>query len=131
MTIPSWLKPAGWGVVLGAVAWWIALAWGFGWMSPGTAAKMAADQSRDAVVAAASPYCVSRFEKQPNVLASWKSLKSSADNYNQGDFLQKGGWVALPGQKYDSDTADAIANACATQLLALKELNGVKLTSAK
>src|SRR5579885_1026461 len=53
MTIPSWLKPAGWGVVLGAVGWWIALAWGFGWMSPGTAAKMAADQSRDAVVAAA------------------------------------------------------------------------------
>ena len=33
MNIPSWIKPGIWGAVLGAVAWWGVLSWGFGWMS--------------------------------------------------------------------------------------------------
>jgi hypothetical protein len=131
MKLPSWLKPAAWGVVVGALGWWAVLSWGFGWVSAGTAQKMAADQTQTAVVAAMTPGCVARFEQQPNALISWKALKKSADNYNQSDFVQKGGWVELPGQKLDSDTAGGIANACATQLLALKEIGGVKLSSLK
>lgn len=131
MKLPSWLKPAGWGVVLGAIAWWIVLAWGFGWVSAGAAERMAADRTQTAVVAAVTPYCVARFEQQPNVLASWKALKKSAEGYNQGDFLVKGGWAALPSLKLDTDTANAIAGACADKLLALKQIGGVSVSSLK
>jgi hypothetical protein len=129
--IPEWIQPAFWGVIFGAVAWWGVLAWGLGWVSPGSASAMAQQQTQAAVVAAVSPYCLSRFEQQPNAAAVWKKLKASAANYNQDDFLVKGGWTALPGSKLDTDTARAVADNCATELLALKELGGVKLSSAQ
>jgi hypothetical protein len=125
--MPSWIKPALWGVVAGAIAWWIVLGAGLGWVSPTTAQKMASDKVQAAVVAVASPYCVSRFEQQANAVASWQALKKSASDYTQDDFIKKGGWAMLPGAKLDSDVADAIASACATNLLSLKEINGVKL----
>jgi hypothetical protein len=129
MTIPVWVKPGLWGVVIGALAWWAVLAWGFGWVSAGTAKQMADNQTQTAVVASLSPYCVSRFEQQSSAVTSWQALKKAADNYNQDDFIQKGGWVSLPGQKLNADTASAVADACATKLLALKQIGGVKLSS--
>jgi len=131
MNIPSWIKPGIWGAVLGAVAWWGVLSWGFGWMSAGGAKQLADDQTQTAVVAAATPYCVARFEQQPNAVASWQALKKNEADYNQSDYVKKGGWVALPTEKPDSDMTDAVADACAKQLLALKQLNGVKLSSTK
>lgn len=131
MRIPSWVKPGFWGLVLGAVAWWIVLAAGLGWVSPAAAKKMANDQMQAAEVAMVSPYCVSRFEQQANAVASWQALKKSAADYNQDDFIKKGGWTALPGQKVDPGVVDAIASACATNLLSLKEINGVKLDATK
>ena len=131
MEIPSWVKPGIWGVVLGAVVWWGVLSLGLGWMSAGTAKRLADDQTQTAVVAAATPYCVARFEQQPNAVASWQALKKSEGNYDQSDYVMKGGWAAVPDQKPDSDITSAVANACATQLLALKEINGTTLISAK
>jgi hypothetical protein len=131
MTIPSWVKPGFWGVVVGALGWWAVLFWGFGWMSAGAAQQLAANQTQTAVVAAAAPYCVQRFEQQPNAVTAWQALKKSANNYDEADFIQKGKWVVLAGQSPDSDLAAAVANACATQLLALKQLNGVTLSSLK
>jgi len=131
--MPSWIKPAFWGVVAGAIAWWVVLGAALGWVSPATAQKMASDKAQAAVVAVASPFCVARFEQQANAVASWQALKKSAADYSQDDFIKKGGWEALPGEKIDSDVADAIASACATNLLNLKAINGVKLdtTTAK
>jgi hypothetical protein len=131
MKIPSWVRPGIWGAIVGAVAWWTVLAFGFGWMSAGTARQLADDQTQTAVVAAATPYCIARFEQQPNAVASWQGLKKSQDNYDEGDYVKKGGWATLSGQKLNSDITSAVAEACATQLLTLKELNGVKLSSAK
>jgi hypothetical protein len=131
VTIPSWIKPGVWGVVLGALAWWGVLSWGFGWVSAQTAKQLADNKMQAAVVAVASPYCAAHFEQQANAVASWQALKKSADDYNQDQFIKKGGWVALPGTENDSDLADAVADACATQLLALKQINGVTLSSLK
>jgi hypothetical protein len=131
MRIPSWVKPGFWGVVLGALAWWGVLAWGFGWVSARTAKELADDQTQAAVVAVASPYCAARFEQQANAVASWQALKKSADDYNQDEYIEKGGWVALPATRAVRDYADAVASACATQILALKQLNGVTLSSLK
>jgi len=129
MTIPTWVKPGAWGAVLGAVAWWAVLAWGFGWVSAGTAMQTASDQTEAALVAAVAPYCVSRFEQQANAVDTWKALKKSANDYTQTDFLRKGGWVELPGQKLPADVVGQVADHCATQLLALKQLDGVQLSS--
>ncbi len=131
MRIPLWIKPGIWGAVLGALVWWAVLAYGFGWVSAGAAKTLADSQTQSAVVAVAAPDCVGRFEQQANAVASWQALKKSADNYNQTDFIEKGGWIALPGQKTDSDLSGAVADACATQLLALKQIKGVTLSSLK
>jgi hypothetical protein len=129
--IPSWVKPGIWGVVIGAVAWWAVLFWGFGWMSSGSAKQLADNRTQTAVVAAATPYCVTRFEQQTGAVASWQALKKSAADYNQNDYVEKGGWATMTDQKPGSGITSAIADACATQLLALKELNGVKLSAAQ
>lgn len=129
--IPAWIKPAFLGVIAGALVWWGVLAWGLGWVSAGNAHITAQQTALSAVVAATSPFCVSRFGQQANAVAAWQKLKKSADNDEQDEFLVKGGWTAAPGAKTDSDFANAIADRCAANLLALKELDGAKLTSAQ
>jgi hypothetical protein len=126
--IPAWTKPGAWGVVIGAAAWWIILAAGFGWMSAGSATHLAKNKAQAAVVAYATPICVARFERQSNAVVQWKALQKSANNFNQDSFLEnkKLGLIDQTGE----DTAEAIANACSTKLLALKTLDGVKLASS-
>jgi len=126
MRMPGWTEPAVWGVLGGALGWWLVLAYGFGWMSAGTATKMSTQKAQDAVVAYATPACVARFERQPNAVAAWDALKKTED-WSRGDLVVKDGWVAEPSQKIDSDTANAVASTCATQILALKTLGGVQL----
>lgn len=125
--IPAWTQPALWGALFGAVAWWIALSWGLGWVSPGTAKVAAAKHAQAAVVAYATPACVDRFEAQPGAVAAWKTLKKSED-WSRPDAISKGGWVAMPGQKIDPLMGDAIANACASRLVALKQMDGIILS---
>jgi len=127
MKMPSWTEPVVWALVIGALGWWLILAYGFGWMSAGTAAKITTQKAQDAVVAYATPVCVARFERQPNAASAWQTLKKT-DEWNRSDLVVKDGWVAEPGQKLDSDSANAIADTCATKILALKTLGGVKLS---
>lgn len=131
MRIPTWVTPGFWGVVLGALVWWGVLAWGFGWISAAQAKKLANDQTQAAVVAVAAPDCAARFERAADAVTDWKGLKKSADNYDQDDFIKKGGWLGLPRQEIFSSLRDAVADACATQILALKQIDGVKLSSLK
>jgi hypothetical protein len=126
MKSPSWVRPAFWGAVVGAVGWWAVLSWQLGWVSGGTAAQMANEQAQKAVVAYAAPACVARFERQPDAVAEWRTLNRT-EIWSQRDVVRDAGWVALPGQKLDPDLADAIANSCAPKILALTEIKGVKL----
>jgi pimeloyl-ACP methyl ester carboxylesterase len=58
MNIPEWLKPVAFGVVIGAIAAsTIGFSWG-GWVTGGTAAKMANTLSHEKVIAALVPVCV-------------------------------------------------------------------------
>jgi len=124
--MPSWAEPAAWGLIVGIVACWLLFAQGFGWMSPVAAESLSDQKVQDALVAYATPACVSRFERQPNAVAAWETLKKT-DDYNRGDLVVKDGWVTGQGQKLNSDTAKAVATSCATQILALKTLAGVQL----
>ena len=128
LKMPGWAEPAVWGLIVGVAGCWVLLARGFGWMSPVEAATLATQRANDAVVAYATPVCVARFEGQPNAVAAWKTLKKT-DEWNRDDLLVKDGWVGEPGQKVAPDTGKIIADACSTQILALKTLDGVQLSS--
>jgi hypothetical protein len=104
------------GAIAGAV---LAMVVGFGWAgwtTAGTAAKVVDEASRSAVTAALAPICVEKFQHTANAVQNLADLKKAA-SYEQGTFVEKGGWATLPG----SETSNyAVAQACATMLSNLK-----------
>lgn len=130
MQIPSQVKPAFWGAVAGAIILAVVgFEWG-GWVTAGTAQQMASQKAQAAVVSTLLPYCVARFEQMPDAAAEWGKLKKT-DSYDQSDFIEKAGVAGLPGSKLDSDTADALAGACASKLVAMKSLGVTKVSLNK
>lgn len=102
----SWIKSFSWGAATGAVAWWIVLAFVFGWTSPSTAQKQADRQSEQAVVAALAPVCAANFMAQTNAAAQ-KAALANASTWKRRDIFPDA-WVTLPGEKYpDSDLVAA------------------------
>ena len=104
------------GAAAGAVATMIVgFYWG-GWMTGGTAKEMTQKSSTAAVIAALSPICVDKFQRSADAAANMAELKK-VSSYQQGTFIEKGGWATAPG----SDRADSsVAQACANMLSDLK-----------
>jgi hypothetical protein len=102
------LKYGIWGLIGGAVvAMIIGFVWG-GWTTAGSA-QAATDK---AVVASQAAICVAQFVKQPNHEAKLKEF-SDVSSWTRGEYIEKGGWDLMPGQK----TASAgVARACADGL---------------
>ena len=114
MNIPEWLKPALQGAAVGAVAISIVgFTWG-GWVTGGTADKMAFDRARLEVVAALVPICMEQSSQDPEVVATLALLKD-ANNYKRSDLLMKAGWATMPGS---TDPNRNVASACMEQLAA-------------
>ena len=89
--------------------------WG-GWVTGGTAKDMTQKSSTAAVIAALSPICVDKFQHSADAAVNMLELKK-VSSYQQGPFIEKGGWATLPG----SERADsAVARACAEMLNGLK-----------
>jgi hypothetical protein len=109
MQVSASVKPAIWGAIGGAVAAMIiGFSWG-GWVTGGTAGKMAATSAQDATVLALTPVCVLKAEQQPDQLVLLKKESS----WSRGDFVEKTGWVANVNEKYRS----AVARACGSALV--------------
>ena len=104
------------GAAVGAVATlFIGFYWG-GWVTGGTAKEMTQKSSTAAVIAALSPICVDKFQRSAEASANMTELKK-VSSYQQGSFIEKGGWATLPG----SDAANSsVAQACANMLSSLK-----------
>jgi hypothetical protein len=104
------------GAAAGAIATLvIGFYWG-GWVTGGSAKEMVQRSSSAAVVAALSPICVDKFQRSAEAAANMTELKK-VSSYQQGTFIEKGGWATLPG----SDTANSsVAEACANMLRNLK-----------
>ena len=101
MQISASVKPAIWGAIGGAVAAIIiGFSWG-GWVTGGTAGKMATTSASDATVLALTPVCVLKAEQQ-----------RTSSSWSRGNFVDKAGWVANVNEKYRS----AVASACGTAL---------------
>jgi len=115
MQIPSQVKPAAWGAIAGAVALAIiGFSWG-GWVTGGTAEKMAKAGADTAVVAALAPICVEQFQLQPEASAKLLELKN-IQTYGRGAYIEKAGWATMP--KGGSPNS-GVARACAAMLTAL------------
>lgn len=115
MQSPEWLKPALLGAGAGAAALAIVgFSWG-GWVTGGSAEKMASDEARAEVVAALAPICVEQFRQDPNAEITLSSLMK-ASSYKRGEMLMDTGWATMPGAtEADRNVAKACMEVLAAQ----------------
>jgi hypothetical protein len=113
MNIPPWVKPAWWGVVVGAIGIMIlGFAWG-GWVLGSTAERMAKDRADGAVTAILVPSCVERFMGQVDAAAQLAAFQNTA-SWQQSQLIEKGGWATMAGS---TEPNTAVARMCAQQLV--------------
>ena len=112
MKTPEWLKPGLYGAGVGAMALTIVgFAWG-GWVTGGTADKMASDLARLEVVAALVPICVEQSNQDPKVVETMAQLKV-ASSYQRSNLLMETGWATMPGA---NEPNRSLASACEDKL---------------
>ena len=94
----------------------IGFAWG-GWVTGGTARKVATEAAEEAVVLRLAPICIVQFKQDPAKDQKLKDLKAT-DSWKRSDFVAQQGWATIPGEeKPDSKVADA----CAKLLIAMSQ----------
>jgi hypothetical protein len=94
----------------------IGFSWG-GWMTGGTAIKLADERADTAVVAALTPICVEKFLQNSEAKANLAVLQKISTTWGRGDYLEKGGWATRPG----ATASDYhLARACAEKLAQAK-----------
>lgn len=112
MNTPDWLKPALCGAVAGAIAVAIVgFSWG-GWVTGGSADRMAAEKARHEVVSALVPICIQQSNQDPQAAETLERLKA-ASRYQRADLLMEAGWATMPGS---ADPNRPVASACMEQL---------------
>lgn len=105
------------GLVSGAVATMvIGFYWG-GWMLGGTATQMSEKSARTAIVRVLAPICVDNFQRAAGASASLSEMKK-VSTWQQGSFIEKGGWATMPGTTSPDST---VAQACAELLAAAQK----------
>ena len=113
----SWLKPAIWGVVGGAVATMIiGFSWG-GWTTASSAERMAAERSNSTLVVALTPSCVASFLQQPGAPAKLVEFQKIDSSWEQRQFIEKSGWATPQG---GTEPNSALATSCAEALTKAK-----------
>ena len=104
------------GIVIGAVASMvIGFSWG-GWVTGATANKLAAEQAT-AVVTVLTPICVEKFMQNGDAQEILAALRKITSNWQQGQYLEKGGWATRPGA---TSSDYELARACAAKLIEAK-----------
>ncbi len=82
--------------------------WG-GWVTGGTAQRMAEATAQDAVVQRLAPICVAQFNQDLGKIQKLRELKE-AKAYQKDDYVKEQGWATMPGEdKPDNKVADACA----------------------
>ena len=90
----------------------VGFAWG-GWVTGGTATRMASDAADGARAQLAATVCVAAFNHGPDAVAQLAALKK-ASSYQRGDMIVKGGWVTIPGS---ADPVAGAADICVEKLI--------------
>jgi len=94
----------------------VGFSWG-GWMTGGTANRLAAERADTAVVAALTPVCVEKFLQNSDSEANLAVIKKIPSYWEQGEYVQKGGWATQPGA---TSSDYHLARACAEKLIQAK-----------
>ncbi len=104
------IKPGFWGAIGGAIVLAIVgFAWG-GWVTGGTAQRMAEEMAENAVVDRLAPICVEKFNQGSEKDQKLKELKEEA-SYARGFYVKKQGWATMPGEENpDSKVAEKCAD---------------------
>ena len=90
----------------------VGFTWG-GWVTGGNARDMASKASTGARAELAAAICLHQFVSAPDASAQLASLKA-IDSWKRNDFIDKGGWSALPGVE---KPVPGSAELCARQLM--------------
>ena len=102
------IKYGTWGLICGVIAAIvIGFAWG-GWVTASTSQKV----SSEAVLASQAAICVAQYVKEPNSQEKLKEYEA-IDSYKRYEFIEKGGWDKMPGQK---EASSGVAGACVAGL---------------
>ncbi|MGN6549302.1 MAG: hypothetical protein ACTHJ3_05355 [Pararhizobium sp.] len=88
-----------------------------GWVTGGTAKRMAETAAQDGRTKLAATVCVDRFVASADP-AAFAKLKA-ADSWDRGDIVAKGGWAKIEG--VDGDIP-GVADACAKHIAAMDAL---------
>ena len=97
-----------WGLICGAIiVMIIGFVWG-GWTTAGTTKKM----NNEAVVANQASICVAQFMQEPNQAEQFKEFEKES-SWDRVEFIKKGGWDKMPGQK---EADYGVARACSNGL---------------
>lgn len=93
------------GLVAAVLTMIVGFTWG-GWVTGGTARRMAEASSEEAVAKRMAPMCVIRFKADPNRGEKLKQLRE-VSAWEQAEFVKKQGWATMPGEREpESRTAD-------------------------
>ena len=90
----------------------IGFAWG-GWVTGGTATRMAEAAAADARAQLAAAVCVTRFEDSKDAAAQLAALKD-AYSYQRRGLIEAKGWTTLPGNE---NPISGAADLCADRIL--------------
>ena len=112
MKVPAWVKPGVWGVIVGAIAIMIAGFWGLGWVTGGSANRMANDRAEAAVVDVLIPFCVAKAEHDPDQTRLTK-FKAEESSYSRTQMVSDAGWATMLGTPSPNQ---ALASACSDKL---------------
>lgn len=107
-----------------AVAFWACVAsvaatlivgftWG-GWVTAGTALRVAEARADEAVAQRLAPMCARQAQADPARDEKLKALKDIS-SWGYGEYVQKQGWATMPGEK---EPDRSVAEACARLLMA-------------
>jgi hypothetical protein len=105
------------GAAAGAVATIVVgFYWG-GWSLGSTAIKLADERANTAVMSALTPICVEKFLQNNDAKANLAVLQQISSSWEQGQYLEKGGWATQPGA---TSSDYHLARACAEKLVQVK-----------
>src|SRR5438876_1279188 len=112
MKVHPGVKPAVWGVVIGAVAFAVVGFSSLGWTLGSTAEKIATQRAEAAVVAVLAPICVEKFQQQTDAAAKLVAF-NKIPSWDRRSLIEKGGWATVPGTDKPNS---AVVSACAEKL---------------
>jgi hypothetical protein len=94
----------------------IGFAWG-GWVTGGTAQKMAETMAGKVVSQRLVPICVFQFNQDPLKDQKLKELEETS-GWKRGDYVETQGWATMPGEE---EPDDQVATECAKLLMLINK----------